>query len=172
MRLYEGKIPTIARDTVKALIQEEVLDVEPQNEIEFERDVEAVLREYVRTERQLMNKAKDIVAAQGGGGNVYRIKRRLAKERNFEIGDDAIEYIVTQMIETFFHSTFVEEVYAEDNDLRKLLGPILKKHTMAQEETLDQEVRSKIKNLEEGSKTWDIEYQKVMERMKTKKNME
>ena len=33
-------------------------------------------------------------------------------------------------------------------------------------EDLDKEVRQRIKNLEEGTATWEIEYQKVMDQMK------
>jgi hypothetical protein len=43
---------------------------------------------------------------------------------------------------------------------------------MEQESEVHKEVRSKIKNLEEGSAAWDIEYQKVMERLKRTKKLE
>jgi hypothetical protein len=95
----------------------------------------------------------------------------LARERKFKIGDESLEYIVRQLIEAFFHSAFVEEVYGEDNELRRTITPVLKKH-MEQESEVHKEVRSKIKNLEEGSAAWDIEYQKVMERLKRTKKLE
>src|SRR5690554_4389570 len=40
------------------------------------------------------------------------------------------------------------------------------------QEELDTEVRDKIKNLEEGSRDWDAEYQKAMARIKRTKNLE
>jgi hypothetical protein len=39
---------------------------------------------------------------------------------------------------------------------------------MAVDEELDAEVRQRIKNLEEGTATWEIEYNRVMEQIKQK----
>jgi len=39
---------------------------------------------------------------------------------------------------------------------------------MAVDEELDQEVRQRIRNLEEGTSAWDIEYKRVMDQMKMK----
>lgn len=169
MRLYEGMIPTIASDLADALVEEEVIEISDLEE--FKLDIEAVLREYVRMDRELMDQARDMSADRGGRGNLYKIKRRLARKKNFEIGEESVEYIIQQLIETFFHTHHVVEVFGADNELRRTMAPVLKKH-MDKEEELDQEVRSKIKNLEEGSRTWDIEYQKVMERLKHQKNLE
>ncbi len=173
MRLYEGMIPTISEELAKALAQEDdLLEVEPANLSELELDIQAVLNEYVRMERELYHKARDINARRSGSrSNVYKIKRRLAREKNFKLGDESLEYIVKQLIETFFHSTFVEEVFATDNQLRRTITPILKKH-MNKEEELDEEVRSKIKNLEEGTRAWEIEYEKAMEKLKRVQNLE
>lgn len=170
MRLYEGLIPTISSELTKLLVDTEALDVEPGNESELDLDIQAVLREYVRMDKEVARAARDAASADPGG-NLHRIKQRIAREKNFKVGDDALEYIVLQLIESFFHSAVVEEVYAEDHDLRRQIAPILRKY-MDNEEKLDREVRSKIKNLEEGSRTWDIEYQKVMNNLKRTKKLE
>ena len=39
---------------------------------------------------------------------------------------------------------------------------------MQVDEELDQEVRQRIKNLQEGTAAWDVEYAKVMDQIKTK----
>ena len=171
MRLYDGLIPTIAQEVARTLIDEEILEVDPENKDELELDIQAVLREYRRTEREIIEAAKDISARDGSYGNVHKIKRRLARERNFRLGDESLEYIIQQLIETFLHTAFVDEVYGEDRDIRRLVTPILRKHMSADDE-LDQEVRSKIKNLEEGSRTWDIEYEKALENLKRNRKIE
>jgi hypothetical protein len=74
-------------------------------------------------------------------------------------------------METFMQSGHVEEVFADDITLRKKLRDMLKKH-MAVDEELDEEVRRRIKNLAEGTQTWEIEYAKVMEQMKRKHGLE
>ena len=173
MRLYEGMIPTISSEIAKHLAHtEELLEVEPGNLSELELDIQAVLNEYVRMERELYNRARDINSSQSGShSNVYKIKKRLAREKDFKLGDESLEYMVKQLIETFFHSMYVEDIFATDNELRRAITPILKKH-MGKDDELDEEVRSKIKNLEEGTRSWEIEYEKVMERMKRIQNLE
>ena len=61
----------------------------------------------------------------------------------------------------------IDEVFADDATLRRKLRDIVKKH-MTVDDELDKEVRQRIKNLEEGSQTWDIEYNRVLEQMKNK----
>jgi hypothetical protein len=39
---------------------------------------------------------------------------------------------------------------------------------MMVDEAIDQEVRDRIKNLEEGSSAWDVEYAKVLDQVKGK----
>lgn len=171
MRLYEGLIPTMATEMAKVLLEAEFLDVEPGYESELELDIQAVLKEYVRMDKEISRAARDASYADPTGSNHFKLKKRFARERNFKIGDDSLEYIVQQLIGGFFHSAVVEEVYAEDHDLRRIITPVLKRH-METEAKLDIEVRSKIKNLEEGSRTWDIEYQKAMENLKRTKKIE
>ena len=54
-------------------------------------------------------------------------------------------------------SRHIDEVFAEDAILRRKIKDICKKH-MQVDEAIDQEVRDRIKNLEEGSQAWDVEY--------------
>jgi hypothetical protein len=71
------------------------------------------------------------------------------------------------MLEAFMSSRHIDEVFAEDAILRRKIKDICKKH-MAVDEAIDQEVRDRIKNLEEGSQAWDIEYAKVLDQIKQK----
>ena len=172
-RLFDGKIPTISQELINTLIQKEALDIEPEYINEVELDIQAVLKEYLRMDRELMRKAKDITESRGlPHGQAYKQKRRLAKEKQFKLGEDAIGYLAHQFIETFYHSNFVEEVYADDNALRRIIAPILKKHMGGVEEGLDKKVRNQLKNIKEGSEAWDIEYQRAMGNLKRKQNLE
>lgn len=165
MRLYTGQIELVARDLLKVLMENEDLEVSGENEPEVQKDIESVLREFIRLDRELTGKARDKIAERGGRGSIGREKRKLAKRMGVDIVDDPVGYIIEQTIETFFHSNFVDEVYSLDRQMRKRMSPVLKKH-MSVEEELDEEVRDKIKNLEEGSAAWDIEYQKAMGNLK------
>ena len=51
-----------------------------------------------------------------------------------------------------------------DNELTVLITPVLRKHLAADEE-LDNEVRRRIKNLQEGTSAWDVQYGKIKEEL-------
>ena len=169
MRLYGGQVPVIAEEILRVLTRTNGLEVTEENMPEVELDIQSVLREYIRLDRELTDKARETVRKSDAQLSIGRAKRQLARDKNVQIGEEAVGYIITQLIEAFLHSNFVEEVFDEDNDLRKKIKPILRRH-MSMDEQLDREVRDKIKNIEEGSASWDIEYQKVMENIaRTKK---
>jgi len=166
MRLYVAKVPVIAGELVRSLI--EAGDIEVNNAAEGELDVAAVLKEYIRVDRELTDKAKDLMEQRKLGYDQFgKLKRALAEEKDFGLGDEAITWICTQLLETFMHSANVDEVYADDATLRRRIKDVLKKH-MAVDEELDAEVRQRIRNLEEGTATWDLEYSRVMDQIKQK----
>jgi hypothetical protein len=169
MRLYKGQVPLVAEEITRTLTRAGDLEVEVANVAEVEMDIQSVLNEYIRLDRELNSSAREIQSQNGG--SFGRIKARLAKKKGVDIQDDPIGYIVNQIIDIFFHSRFVEEVFADDRALRKKLKPILEKYMEVQEQ-LDSEVRDKIKNLEEGSRDWEVEYEKAMARVKRSKNLE
>ena len=68
------------------------------------------------------------------------------------------------------HSRFVDEVFAEDHDLRRKMKPILRKH-MSVDEEVDREVRDKIKNFDEGTAAWEVEYKRVQEQIMRKRKL-
>ncbi len=172
MRIYEGQVPSIARDIASALISGELIEVEAHNHSEVELDIEAVLKEYIRQARELTERAKDISEQRGSGySSVHRIKRGLARDINFKKGEDGLEYIVQQLLEAFMHTMFVEEIFGDDLDMRRTITPVLKRH-LGMEEKVDQEVRDKIKNLKEGTASWDIEYQKVKDKIERKRGLD
>lgn len=166
MKLYTGKIPTIAQELIHSLVQAGDIEVNDANEAQL--DVEAVLKEYVRMDRECTDKAKDLLEERKlPYGQFGKLKRALAEERGFALGEEATGWIANQVLETFMQSSHVDEVYADDVTLRKKIKETLRKHMMVDEE-LDQEVRRRIKNLEEGTQTWELEYSKVMEQIKRK----
>jgi hypothetical protein len=166
VKLYTGKIPTIASEIIQSLVSAN--DIEVVDAHEAQLDVEAVLKEYVRMDREITDKAKDVLDQRKlPYGQFGKVKRALADERGFALGEEATNWIANQVLETFMQSQHIDEVFADDIVLRKKLKDILKKHMQVDEE-LDEEVRKRIKNLEEGTQTWELEYAKVMEQIKRK----
>ena len=66
----------------------------------------------------------------------------------------------------------IEEIYGTDRELRAKLTPILRRHTASQDDEVDVEVRSKIKNLQEGSTAWEVEYERTLERVRRNRGLD
>ncbi len=166
MRLFSGKIPTIADQVIRTLTAEGHVEVLTENEDETRLDVESVLREYLRTEREIEEEARDILEARGLGHEGFgKAKRKVAESRGFGLGEDAVEWIVSQLLDLFMHTHHIEEIYADDLQLRKTTATVLKKH-MAEDQDLKRDVERRLKNLEEGTTSWDVEYSKVEQRLR------
>ncbi len=166
MRLYAGKIDTVSTEIITSLSNDG--DLELSNRTEAELDVAAVLKEYIRVDRDLTERTKDILEIRGLSHSAFgRTKRTLAEKADFGLGEEGISWILKQLLEAFMQSQHVDEIYADDATLRRKIRDILTRH-MAVDDQLDKEVRQRIQNLEEGTQTWEIEYNKVLDQMKTK----
>jgi hypothetical protein len=170
MRLYSGKIPVIGAELVKSLVESG--DIAISDKAEAELDVQAVLKEYLRLEREITERAKDVLQKRNLPYEQFgKVKRALAGEKGFGLGDEGLDWMTNQMIESFMASPHVEEIFAEDAILRKKMSDILKRHMMVEEE-IDAEVRKRIKNLEEGTATWEVEYAKAVDQIKRNRGLE
>lgn len=170
MRLFPGKIPIIAAEVIGVLAESG--DIEVADNSEAQLDVQAVLREYLRRDRDISDEAKDYLSRRDlPYSNFSKVKKMIAQQQEFGVGDDTITYIIQQIILAFENSNNFEEIYADDQELTVKIRNILRKH-MDLEEDLDNEVRERIKNLDEGTRNWEIEYQKVMEQIRRKRGLE
>src|SRR6185503_4317251 len=103
MRLYSGKIPTIAGEIIKNLI--DAGDIAGIDKNEAEMDAQAVLKEYLRLDREITEKAKDLLQKRGLPYEQFgKIKRTLAKEKGLGLGEEGLEWMTNQMIESFMQS--------------------------------------------------------------------
>ena len=171
MRIYRERIPTIARGIVEALLSGELIEFEAASREEVELDCASVLSEYRRTDWELTEKARDLVSLQGlDYSHTHKIKARLASDKKFSIGENAIEWLVSQTLEILLQSSHVEEIFGDDNDLRKAIAPVLRKELLVGSD-LDQQVKRRIKNLQEGTSDYDVEYQKTLEKIRISRGM-
>jgi len=171
MKIYRGKIRPISEDVVGKLMSEGDIEVAEDQLEEVVLDVEAVIKEHLRMEEQINAEARDALQKQGGSYSEFgKVKRMIAEEHGFETGDKAIIWIANQIIESFMYNNRVEEVYTEDYHLRIKIARVFSDH-LGIEEQIDREAREKIKNLEEGTPEWDIEYQKHYRRIARRKGL-
>lgn len=166
MRLYASKIPAIVDSVLRTLVDSG--DIETTNRAEFQSDVESVLKEYLRTNREITERSKDLLEQRGlPYSELHRVRRQLAESADFGIGDEALTWISNQLIEMFMRSSWVDEVYVDDATLRRKLKDLLRKH-MQHDEDLDREVRRHLKHLEQDTSEFEIEYQKQLDMVKRK----
>jgi hypothetical protein len=172
MRILKERIPTIARGVVEALVKAEMIEIDPANRPEVELDVESVLKEYRRMDAELAEKARDLVAnRQLDYTQTHKMKQKLAQEAGFGLNDEGIQWLCDQIVELLMQSVHVDEVFGEDHELRAHTAPVLKRE-LSVESDLDKQVRSRIRNLQEGTQDFEVEYKKTMEQLRTARKLD
>jgi uncharacterized protein len=169
MRLYSGKVSAIATEVVRALLAS--TDIEAEAPKEVEADITAVLNQYLSDERDVNDRAKDVLERTGKPQTEYqRVRALVAEEKGIKVGDETLDYLLDQVVEMLMHSGNVDEVYVEDVELRRRMAPVFKKH-MAVDSSLDGDVRAQLKHVREGTREWEIEYARVLEQVKRRKGL-
>ena len=127
MRLYIGKVQAISDEVIKSLMTDGDLEVDSAEEARL--DIESVLKECVRRDREVGEEAKNRMESRGlGYSQLGKVKAQVAKEKGIQTGEDTLPYLIEQILEMLFHSQHVIEIFADDTDLRKKMAPILRKH--------------------------------------------
>jgi uncharacterized protein len=169
MRLYSGKVPAIAAEVVRALLSSK--DIEAKSPKEVESDVTAVLNQYLVDERDVNERAKDLIEKTGKPQTEFqRLRTLAADEKGIKLGDETLDYLLDQVVEMLMHSGSVDEVYAADVELRRKMAPVFKKH-MAVSTEVDAEVRVQLRHVKEGTREWEIEYARILEQVKRRKGL-
>ena len=169
MRLYSAKVPQVASEIVAALTAEGDIECDAPKEVQL--DVEAVLNQYVRDEQEITERARDMASARNlPSSELGRMRKLIADERGIKLGDDAIDYLLDQLLEMLMHSNNVDEIFSEDVELRRKMRGPLRKQAQAEDE-LEQQVRGRLKHVKEGTSMWEIEYRRMMEDIKRRKGL-
>ncbi|MDX2054091.1 MAG: DUF507 family protein [Polyangiaceae bacterium] len=169
MRLASSRVPEIVHEMVAALVAGG--DIETESPKEVERDLESVLNQYIEDEREITDRARDMIAAKGlPQSDIGKMRRSLADQRKLKLDDEAIDYLLDQLLEMLMHSNNVEEIFAEDFQLRKKMREPLRRQADLDGE-LQEAVRNQLKHVKEGTSTWEIEYRRVMEDIKRRKGL-
>jgi len=159
MWLTRAKLPTLAQSIVKALVDPALIETEAKADVQA--DIQAVLAQYVRDEQDISTKARDISAKRGGSTNDQsRVKREVARQQGVGVGEEAIDYLLAQLLEMLMHSGNVEEIFAQDHELKLAMRAPLRKEQAAAEQ-VEEVVRKRLKHVEEGSSQWEVEYQRM-----------
>ncbi len=169
MRLFAGRVSPISQEVVKALVSSG--DIEAEHPTEVVLDVEAVLKNYLQMEKDVNDQTRELLEKTNRTGESYnRVRDQIADSKGIKVGDETLDYLLDQVVEMFGHSRNVDEIYAQDVELRRKMAPIFKKH-MGEDDKLDAEVRAQLRHVKEGSREWDIEYGRMVEIVKRKRGL-
>ena len=171
MRLYRKIIPKMSKEIISTLKNEGDVEIDDQKLEEAELDVAAILVEYCNAEDRLNQETKDTLTRRGLSAERFgQVKKGLAEARSHKTGEEGAEFVINQMLETLMHSRNIEEVFAEDHEMRKKITDTMRKYLGIDEE-IDREARSRLKNLREGTGEWDIEYERIVGQLKRAKGL-
>ena len=171
MKIYRRVIPKIAKDILRSLLVNKAIEITDGRRDEAELDIAGVFVEYLNNVEQLNNDTKDALVRHGFTQEMYgKVKRSLATNRKLIIDMGAQDFILGQVLGALFNSDNVEEIFAEDHELNKMISLSLGKYLGVDEE-LDREVRGRLKNLREGTAEWEIEYSNLIEQMRSQKSL-
>lgn len=171
MKIYRKVIPKISKDVVRSLLANRAIEVEDGRRDEAELDIAGVLVEYLNELDRLSADAHDALQRHSLPlESLGRVKRSLAETRRVIMGEGAFEHVVDRIIDALFNSKNIEEVFFEDQDLRKLVQDSIRKYLGVDEE-LDREVRGRLKNLREGTSEWEVEYGRLIDQMRHSKSL-
>jgi hypothetical protein len=169
MRLFAGKIGNLSDELAKVLVESKEIEAESTREVA--KDLESVFSNYLELERQAADRAKELMQQRNLQQNEFsRIRRLAAEQKGIKIGDDLMDFLLDQLIEMLLHSNNVDEVFVEDHALRKRMRPVLRKY-LELDEAMQEEVRGQLRHVQEGSRTWEIEYQRVMGEIQRRKGL-
>lgn len=163
MWLTRAKLPALASAIVRSLVDSQLIETNAPAEVQG--DILAVLEQYLRDEHDISTKARDIAAGRGTSAtDAGRIKKELARQQGVGVGEEAVDYLLAQLVEMLMRSGSVDEIFAEDHQLKLAMRTPIRKEQAAAEQVEDN-VRKRLKHVEEGSSQWEVEYQRMREEM-------
>lgn len=161
MWLSRSGLPDLASAIVRPLLDQELIETEAPAEVN--KDLLAVFEQYLRDEQELSTEARRVADRRGiAPSDAGRIKRELAKQKGIGLGEDAVDYLLNQLVEMLMHSGSVEEIFGEDHQLKLAMrGPIRTKYQASGD--LEDKVLKRMKHVQEGTSEWEIEYRRMRE---------
>ncbi len=135
------------------------------------REIESELRGYLATERDVNDKTKELLERTGRPQSEYgRVRVQIASSNGIAVGDETLDHLLDRVVAHLLEADEIEEIFATDLELRKKLATVFKKH-MAIDAGMDTEVRAQLRHVKEGTDLWDIEYDKALVKVRTRRGI-
>jgi hypothetical protein len=171
MKLYRAKIRVIAKAVVDRLVADGDVEIRPENREEAEKDLAAIMDEYLRRDTEMRDRIRDEMAALNVPYSEFgRTRKRLADEMGHPLGDDVERFLCRQFIENMMISASIDEVYGEDRAIYKKVMEVLKSHDVNEDE-IRAEAVSRMKNVQEGTVEYEVQLQEQMKQAKKRRGL-
>jgi len=170
MLLPPHKVTDVAREMLQLLQKDELIETDLPREVQL--DLEAVLHQYIKTEQDLITRARQTLESRGLTNRDFpRVLQGLAEQKGVKVGEEGMDYLLDQLLQMILSSSNIEEIYGEDHDIRRVLrGPLRK--LGEEREKIDREVRpQQARPVEAGSPVWEVEYQRMMEDIRRRRGL-
>jgi hypothetical protein len=171
MKLYRAKVNAIAHDVIDLLVQEGDIELRPENRAEAERDLVAIMEEFLRRDNEFRDRIRDHMSARSIPFDQYnQVRKQLAEQMGHPSNDEIERFLGRQFCENLMISPFIEEVFGADDTMRrKIIGAILK-HDV-DERAIREEAVGKIRNVKEGTVEYEIALQNAMRDVKKRRGL-
>jgi hypothetical protein len=171
MKLYRAKIPVIAKAVLERLIADQDVEVQPERREEAERDLAAIMDEYLRRDNELRDRIRDYMSDLNLPYSDFgRTRKKLSEEIGHPVGDDVERFLCRQFIENMLISPNVDEVYGEDRLIYKKVMDVLKAHDVNEDE-IRTEAMARMKNVREGTVDYELQLQEQVKQVKKRRGL-
>ncbi len=166
MILSQINVHDVAREMLQLLQADGQIESSMPREVQL--DLEAVLNQYIRTEQELMSRARQTLDSRGLSNRDFpRVLQTLAKQKGVQVGDEAMDYVLEQLLEMLLNSSNVDEIYVEDHELRRILRiPLRKLEDLEAKKEAQAAQKSRSKKIGETPieelPAWQVGYNKLM----------
>ncbi len=151
MKLYRARIPAIAHAVLERLSTEGDLEILPENRLEAEQDLVAVMEMYLRRDQELREAVRELMERKGIPYDQYgKSRSEVAESWGHPVGDEVDRFLARQFVENFMISRFIDEVFSDDKEFYRKILDTLKAHDV-DERALRAEAEERIKNIPENS---------------------
>ena len=171
MKLYRAKVPAIAADVIRRLADDGDIEIAPGKREEAERDLIAIMDEFLRQDVALRDRIRDHMASANVPYSDFgRTRKRIADEMGHPSGDDIERFLCRQFIENLLITPNVDEVFSEDQDMHRKVMEVLRGHDVDEQE-IRAEALTKVKNVREGTVDYEIALQNAVKDVKKRRGL-
>jgi len=169
MKLYRAKVPVIANEAIVSL--EAAGDIEVNNREEAVADLVAIMEEFLRRDSELRRNIKDYMSRRNMPYSDYgKARKQFGEEMDHPMGDDVERFLARQFIENLMITRFVDEVYADDDEMYRKVIEVLRTHSV-DERAIREEAADKVKNVKEGTVEYEIALQDAVREVKRRQGL-